>query len=337
MKKSVLIVRFSSLGDVLLTTGVIRELATQFPNIDIDVLTSHKFSEVFSQSPYIRNVIVVDTSQSALTMLTKRKQILQKFGVNNHYDYVIDLQNSLRSRIFTLGLSPKTSFIKKYRIEKLAMVRKKKRITLPSIPDRYRETIHQFFPIKNDGNGLELFISNQKVEKIQHRIGIAPGAKHFTKRLPIEKWKQVIELLISNGKSVVLVGGKEDSDICKELKEEFSGDVFNKSGAVTLAETAIELQGCEVVISNDSSVAHLASAFKIPVVSIFGSTTPGFGFLPYQTQNIVIENPSLACRPCTHIGRSSCPIGHFECMNSIDSSAIFTAVQHLQPNITENT
>lgn len=324
MKKTVLIVRFSSLGDVVLTTGVIRELATQFPELDIDVVTSQKFAEVFLNSPHIKNCIEVDTSQSAVKMALRRTSLFP-----SKYDFIIDLQNSLRSKVFTLGLSPSIARVPKFRMEKLAMVRKKERLQLPPIPERYRSTIQQFFAVKNDNSGLELFVSHSPKQSMQNRIGIAPGAKHFTKRLPLEKWKDVIIGLVENGFEISLLGGIEDRDVCNQLTELEPNRIKNCGGATSLQQTVEAIQECQVIISNDSSVAHIASACKVPIVSIFGSTTPGFGFLPYQTQNIVVENKDLACRPCTHIGRADCPLGHFECMKSIQPLEIISAVANL--------
>lgn len=327
MKKNILIVRFSSLGDVVLTMGVIRELATQFPDLEIDVVTSKKFSEVFANSPYIRNCYEVDTTQSAVKMAFSRSQLFQ-----SKYDYILDLQNSLRSKLFTFGLSSNIARVAKFRMEKLAMVQKKERLQLPPIPDRYRSTVQQFFPVKNDSNGLELFVSNSHKKLYPHRIGIAPGAKHFTKRLPLEKWKDVIDGLLQKGFEITVLGGIEDKEVCRELAELDNERINNYGGATSLRQTVEAIQECQVVISNDSSVAHIASACKVPIVSIFGSTTPGFGFLPYQTQNIVIENKELSCRPCTHIGKSSCPLGHFECMKSIQPNDILSAVTTLIGN-----
>jgi len=327
MKKNILIVRFSSLGDVVLTTGVIREVAMQFPDFELDVVTSKKFSEVFANSPYIRNCYEVDTSQSAVKMAFSRSQIIQ-----SKYDYIVDLQNSLRSKLFTFGLSSNIARVAKFRMEKLAMVQKKEPLQLPPIPDRYRSTAQQFFPVKNDNNGLELFVSNSPKKLNPNRIGIAPGAKHFTKRLPLEKWKDVIDGLLQKGFEINILGGIEDNELCNQLKRIQPDKIKNYGGATSLLQTVEAIQECKVVISNDSSVAHIAAACKIPIVSIFGSTTPGFGFLPYQTQNIVIENNELSCRPCTHIGRSSCPLGHFECMKSIQTNDILTAVTTLIAN-----
>lgn len=324
MKKTVLIVRFSSLGDVVLTTGVIRELATQFPELVIDVVTSKKFAEVFCNSPHIRNCFEVDTSQSAVKMALTRSKLFQL-----KYDYIVDLQNSLRSRIFTIGLSHSIARVPKFRMEKLAMVRKKERIKLPPIPDRYRATIQQFFSVINDNNGLELFVTHSPKLSIQNRIGIAPGAKHFTKRLPMEKWIDVINALLEKGFEINLLGGIEDTELCNQLSDIDTERIKNCGGATSLRQTVEAIQECTVIISNDSSVAHIASACKLSIVSIFGSTTPGFGFLPYQTQNIVVEKNELACRPCTHIGRSECPLGHFECMKSIQPSEIISAVVNL--------
>jgi heptosyltransferase-2 len=321
MKKTVLIIRFSSLGDVVLTTGVIRELATQFPELVVDVVTSQKFAEVFRSSPHIQKCFEVDTTQSAVKMALTRSKLIQ-----SKYDFIIDLQNSLRSKLFTFGLSSKITRVPKFRMEKLAMVRKKERLQLPPIHDRYRSTVQQFFPVNNDNNGLELFVTNSPTKLIPNRIGIAPGAKHFTKRLPLEKWKDVIEGLLVKGFEITLLGGIEDSELCIQLKSIHPDKINNCGGATSLRQTVEAIQQCQVIISNDSSVAHIASACKLPIVSIFGSTTPGFGFLPYQTQNIVIENKELACRPCTHIGRSECPLGHFECMKSIQTNDIITAV-----------
>lgn len=334
MKKSVLLIRLSSLGDVLLTTGVIRELSEQFPDVSIDVLTSTKFAEVFTNSPYIRNCFPIDTTQSAVRMAVQRNTILKYAQEGKPYDFIIDLQNSLRSRLFTFGLSKNIARMKKYRLEKIAMVQKKEKLTLPLIPDRYRNTIQTFFQIQNDNKGLDYFNSTYTSSNNENYIGIAPGAKHFTKRLPIKIWKKVIELLNNQGFTVVLFGGKEDVSVCEGLSDDKNNKILNRSGATSLVETSEYLQQCAVVVSNDSSVGHLAASFKIPVVSIFGSTIPGFGFVPYQTQNIIVENTSASCRPCTHIGKSECPLGHFDCMNLLSPETIVESVLKL---LTKNT
>ncbi len=157
-------------------------------------------------------------------------------------------------------------------------------------------------------------------------IVLAPGAAHYTKRWPIEKFDQLIkELLQSTNKQIILLGNKEERKYASALVT--SNRIINLAGQLTLLQAAVIISRARVIVSNDSGLMHLATAVNTPVVSIFGSTVKELGFFPYKSVARVHEVNNLWCRPCSHIGRSRCPLGHFKCMQQINSKDVFNSVQ----------
>jgi heptosyltransferase-2 len=184
------------------------------------------------------------------------------------------------------------------------------------IPKRYASTIGD---LNLDNEGLDLYTNNSPNISLSGKsklIGLCPGARHYTKRWPEEYFSELGALLINNGYKIVLFGGKSDKDICIELSKKISGSI-NLCNDNNLLQTAADMKLCKAIVCNDSGLMHVASAAGTKVIAIFGSTVKEFGFTPYNCTNLILENNSLTCRPCSHIGRSYCPKKHFECMKSI--------------------
>lgn len=335
----ILIIRLSSLGDVILSSFVVRLVQNAFPNSEIDFLVSKEFAEVFKFNPRIANLLEYDKSMPFI------HHIYKTLSINNpkNYDIIIDLQNNLRSWVYAWGKSASIFHFNKRRMFKLLSVKFKKRSKdIRPIPFLYADAFPQLLKY-DDGLGLELWTtkdidsyqSHQKkvnLNQIQ-RVAIAPGAKHFSKRLPLEKFLGVIELLQSYFSSeIYLIGGKEDKDICESISNQ-AKNVFNFAGKLNVIGTAELLDTVDLVISNDSSAVHIAAARRTPVIQIFGSTVPEFGFIPFRTQYRVVENNSINCRPCTHYGRSYCPKKHFRCMMEITPEHILSKISELQQDI----
>jgi heptosyltransferase-2 len=136
-------------------------------------------------------------------------------------------------------------------------------------------------------------------------------------------------LFKKNSCEIVLLGGVADKEICEKISQNASFKITDKSGATSVFETARELDSCNLLITNDTGVMHIAAARRIPVVAIFGSTVTEFGFAPFRVENRVVEIEKLPCRPCTHIGRAECPLGHFKCMNLITPDAVLKSAGEL--------
>jgi len=314
---NILIIRLSSLGDILLTTPFVRAIKTQFPNIKIDMLIREEYYDVIKLNPYLTGKLLFKKDGN------NDKELMEQLK-NNGYELVIDLQNNIRSNKIVSSLKIQNVKFDKRSLDKFLLVNLKinKLKEAPQIPIRYSNTIQN---LKLDIQGLDLFTDkspNPEIAGKTNLIGFCPGARHFTKRWPKEYFVELGNKLIQNDFTLVLFGGKIDKEICAELSVDISGAI-NLSNDDDLLQTAADMRLCKTVICNDSGLMHTASSVDTKVITIFGSTVKEFGFAPYNCTNLILENNSLNCRPCSHIGRSDCPKRHFDCMKSIKPEFVF--------------
>ena len=317
-----LILRFSSIGDIVLTTPVIRCLRLQMPEAEIHFLCRQNFREVLEHNPYInKNIFFIDDVAEVIDELKKE-----------NYDYIIDLHHNFRSLWVKLALKTKSFSFNKLNVEKWLMVNLKINC-LPKkhIVDRYLETISSF-GIKNDGQGLDYFISEndeKAIEKLpegfgENFIAWAIGAQHATKQLPIEK---MISIAGKIKLPVVLLGGKEDVIKSNELIKHFHYPVYNGCGMFSINESAAIIKHAQHVLTHDTGMMHIAAAFRKNIISVWGNTIPEFGMSPYlpagfASNNSIVQVNNLSCRPCSKIGYQKCPKGHFKCMKEIHENEI---------------
>ncbi len=311
--KKILIVRLSSLGDILLTTPVIRALKIKYPGSEIDFVCKEQFIDAVKYNPHLSNKYIYVDEPDFYSKLQERK-----------YDLILDLHNNFRSRKISQILKVETARFQKPSIRKFLLVKFKINRLLPvvSIPERYASALNG---LKLDGKGLELFLPENISSNLndgKQYIGICPGSQHFTKQYPIDYQKRFAELLLSKGFTPVLFGGSSDREVCAEIASSVNG-VIDLSNDNDLFKTAADMKKCKLLVCNDSGLMHTATALKLPVIAIFGSTVKEFGFSPYGTKNLVLENNEVTCRPCSHIGKSSCPKGHFNCMRSLTPEFLF--------------
>ena len=319
--KKILIIRLSSIGDILLTTPLIRSTKKRNPNIQIDFVLKEEFFELMQNNPHLSNI-------HKYTKHSFEKQILINALIANKYELVIDLQNNLRSREISKPLHCKILRFKKNNIKKFLLVQFKinKLKDAAQIPLRYADAAG----IELDSEGLEFFTSNEPDPKLladEKYIGLCPGAKHFTKRWPIEYFIELAKKLEETGYKVVLLGGLSEAVITGEIGNKLSNAINLCSDSILQAGANMKM--CKAIYTNDSGAMHLASAVKVPVISFFGSTVREFGFYPYKAKSIQLENKNLSCRPCTHIGRKSCPKTHFKCMKEIKPELAFNSLHNL--------
>lgn len=253
-----------------------------------------------------------------------------------HFDYLIDLHHNVRTLKLKRILKVKSFSFRKLNIEKWLLVNLHiNRMPPLHIVDRYIETLSSF-GIENDGRGLD-FYPEPGAEKVLERlpeshrkqfVAIAIGAQHTTKMMPSEKIGRIIRLLKM---PVVLLGGKEDKVRGKQIEMAAGELVWNACGVTTLGESAGLLKAAKVVLTHDTGLMHIASAFKKPIVSVWGNTVPAFGMYPYLPGNErlskIMEVQDLKCRPCTKIGFDKCPKGHFQCMRGIEEEKIVEAIK----------
>lgn len=316
MKKKFLILRFSSIGDIVLTTPVVRCLKQQYTGAEIHYATKKQYKGILENNPYIDKLHLLENSDKQLIKQLKEES----------FDYVIDLHNNLRTFRIKLHLGVKSYSFNKLNFEKWLLVNFKiNKLPEKHIVDRYLETL-EAFEIINDNKGLDYFIPEKDIVEIKtldlepkNYISFAIGGQHNTKKLPTEK---IIEICQNQTQKVVLLGGKEDEKAGSEIQEKLGNRVINACGKYNLNQSAsIVVQG-NLLITHDTGLMHIGAAFKQKIVSIWGNTVPEFGMYPYETDYKIIENKNLACRPCSKIGYKKCPKGHFKCMTDLDISEI---------------
>lgn len=311
-----LIIRFSSIGDIVLTTPVIRCLKQQVPDAEVHFLVKDRFLEVVEHNPYIDRVHVLAHSYELMIEELKTES----------YDYIIDLHHNLRSLKVKRALKVKSFSFYKLNIRKYLLTAFKINL-LPKkhIVDRYLETVASF-GVKNDGKGLDYFIAENDKTKPEdlpasHHAGYIAcviGAAHATKQWPVHKWKDFCREMKF---PMVLLGGPQDRETGNEISAVDDVKVYNACGLFSLNESADLVRRAKLVISHDTGLMHIAAAFKKPVISLWGNTIPAFGMTPYygsaMVPDVVMEVHKLWCRPCSKIGYRKCPLGHFKCMEKI--------------------
>lgn len=311
-----LIIRLSSIGDIVLTTPVVRCLKTGFNGpCEIHYLTKKTFAPLLENNPYIDELITIDEGINE-----KRKLLLE-----GNYDFIIDLHRNLRSlRIKRWLKKPAFSFDKLNREKWLLVNFKINKLPDIHIVDRYLATLNRW-GIKNDNQGLDYFLGPK--DKVtdwpesfpKDYVAISVGAAHPTKTIPANRLKTLVEKLRL---PVVLLGGKEDHEKAALVAKGIKHPIFNACGKYTINQSAHLIKLAQVIITHDTGIMHIAAAFQKPILSVWGNTVPQFGMYPYMPQNPdrskIYEVKDLRCRPCTKIGYDRCPKKHFKCMNSID-------------------
>jgi len=318
----ILIIRFSSIGDIVLTSPVIRCLKEQLSGeIEIHYLTKKQYENIITENPHVQQVHTIEKSTNEIVDKLKAEQ----------FDYIIDLHKNLRSKRVIKSLKSLSFTFNKLNYEKWLLTSfKVNKLPDIHIVDRYMQAV-KTLGVTNDYKGLEYFIAEgEKVSlsKIPstHQdgyISFAIGAQFATKRLPAHK---IISICKKINTPIILLGGKEDAIIGDEIATEVGELIFNACGKYSLNQSASLVQQSKTLITHDTGLMHIGVALGVKIVSIWGNTVPALGMYPYYPNNpdqySIIENNNLKCRPCSKLGHSKCPKGHFKCMNEIDEEEI---------------
>lgn len=310
----ILIVRFSSIGDIVLTTPVVRMLKKQL-NAEIHYLTKSKYITLLNNNPYIDSAYQIERSINEVIKDLKKEK----------YDFVIDLHNNFRSRMLKLKLGVPSKRFNKLNVGKFLLT-KFKINNLPDvhIVDRYLSTI-KHLNIINDDKGLDFFLSdNDSVDISQFPkdyIAFVIGGQHATKILPTQK---IISICKKINKPILLIGGTDDTERGKQINQD-TNNTINTCGKYTIMQSAFLIKKSSYVITHDTGLMHIAAAFRKKIYSVWGNTIPQFGMYPYMPvrDSKIIEVKDLGCRPCSKIGYDKCPKGHFKCMQEIDENLFF--------------
>ena len=307
-----LIIRFSSIGDIVLTSPVIRCLKEQVPGAKVHFLTKQSYRSLLINNPYIDKVQVLDSSWDLMMHQLKQED----------YDYIIDLHHNLR----TLRIKKALPEVKHFSFDKLNLAKwllttfKINRLPDEHIVDRYLATLKSF-SVVNDGKGLDFFVSEKDqlgdndlpMSHMFGYVGVVIGAALATKKMPVHKLQSLCKDIQF---PIVLLGGPEDQKAGDEIAKIDDIKIYNSCGKFSLGESAELVKKSKLVIAHDTGLMHIAAAFKKPVISIWGNTIPGFGMYPYygndKVQQFISEVTDLRCRPCSKIGYKACPKGHFK-------------------------
>ena len=318
-----LIIRFSSIGDIVLTTPVIRCLKQQVNGAEIHYLIKKRYSKILKRNPYVDKIHEFEGDLSKTISALKKE----------NYHYIIDLHRCLRSKIVKIRLKVLAFPFNKLNLQKWIIVNFKINI-LPDIHivDRYFKTV-SLFDVKNDNIGLDYFIPKEDeidikqlpLKKTDNFIAFVIGAKHATKQLPVEK---MISICKKISFPVILLGGTEDIELGNKIEKEINTKVYNACGKYNINQSASLIKQSCVVITHDTGLMHIAAAFKKKIISIWGNTIPEFGMYPYMPGegSEIIEVKNLKCRPCSKIGHNKCPKKHFKCMNEINEEKIINNI-----------
>jgi lipopolysaccharide heptosyltransferase II len=313
--KKILIIRFSSIGDIVLTTPVIRCIKEQKPEIEIHYVTKKSFKGILENNPYITKIHTIEKDVKEISDELKKE----------NFDFVVDLHNNIRSMQTKKIVGKPSSSFKKLNFKKWILVNFKiDKMPATHIVDRYMQTVEEL-GIKNDNKGLDYFIpasdevtlSSLPTTHQKNYIGFVIGAKFFTKQLPVEK---IISICKKINQPIILLGGKEDNERAMQIEKAVGINIYNACGKYNLNQSASLVKQAAKIISHDTGLMHIAAAFKKEIISVWGNTVPAFGFTPYlpDPKSKMVEVQHLSCRPCSKIGYDKCPKGHFKCMMEIN-------------------
>ena len=331
--KKILIIRFSSLGDIVLLTALIEALRGALPAAEIHLLTKERYGELFSGDDRIERVIPLLGEDFGELMRLRALLAREK------YDLIIDAHNVIRSNLLygTIRAGIKVQ-LKKDQLKKLLLIRGKINLykQIASQPERYLEML-RFIGIGDADAKTALRLTDQALEKARtilaekgyerdSTIAIAPGARWNTKRWPLENFIEVSRSLDADGYRIVLIGGPGEEAVCAEFTDRSGIHPLDLSGKLSLSESAALMSLCALLVTNDSAPLHMAEAVGTPVVALFGPTVREFGYYPLLPQSAAID-VEMSCRPCSRNGARPCPLGTKACLVAIEPDRVIDAAR----------
>ncbi|MGE3538423.1 MAG: lipopolysaccharide heptosyltransferase II [Candidatus Tectimicrobiota bacterium] len=331
-----LVIRLSSLGDILLTTPVLRLLRTHCPHARLEVLTRAMYADLLRTNPCVDQLHCF-ASQESMTGLLRRLR-------PRRYDLVLDLHRTLRSRLLSYGINAAQKLVYSKRTWRRALLVHGGWNTLRAmtpVPELYAAPLRRLgltAPLPPP----ELLVAPESRDAMQAVLAralpgsarrpwlaVAPGARWPTKCWPVERFAAVAQSVAqARDAAVVILGGRADMPYAQALRQRLSVPVLDSTGTCTLMETAALLQQCQLLLANDSGLMHMATALRVPVVAVFGPTVQEFGFYPFSARARVIS-AAVPCRPCSTKGSRHCPRGHHQCMTQVTVEHVQGAVHAL--------
>lgn len=336
--RKILLIRMSSIGDIILTSPLIRQLRKLYPDAAIDFLVRQEFAGLLESHPDIQRVISINVKEEG-ALKSLRAEIREA-----EYDVILDLHRNFRSLYLSIyPNNPPILAIRKNQLKRFLLVKfklnfySKSADAYRSVPEKYLQAASSL-GVDTQDQMLSLHLPPAEKEKADiawkelsqegFQVVMAPGARHFTKRWPPEYYGELIRRLYTEkGWKTLLLGGPEERPLANEIREIAGADIVkNLCGEISLLQTLAMIRKAPRFLSNDSGLMHVAAAFQRPQIAIFGSTVQALGFFPVNPNARVLEVSDLSCRPCSHIGRNECPKGHFKCMMNVSPVAVYDAL-----------
>jgi heptosyltransferase-2 len=309
-----LIIRLSSLGDIILTQPVVAELQDRYPGCGITYVCKPEYVALVRMMDPAIKILPFGETMSFFAQLRK-----------DRYDAVLDLHGKLASTLILLGTKAKKRFrYDKQRSLRQAIVAHRSDQSINSTVQLYYSALDRLTGIAPDSfkppqlRLPDISLTPERMPKGipgKRLIGIFPGAAHLTKMYPEQQWREFFQIADADW-SFVLLGSLKESRIADRLMTALPDRIENRCGSYSFEELALVMSQCDLIISADSGPMHLAAALNLPQIAIFGSTHPRLGFAPQNPKAIVLC-ADLPCQPCTLHGQDYCPLGHFECMKKI--------------------
>ncbi len=337
---SILVVRFSSLGDVLLTTPVLRAIRAHWPQAHLAFLTRERFAPLLEGNPHLDELIRLPEGATARELAARCRELARR-----RWTILADLHRSLRSSLVRKLVPAQYKLVYSKLITKRTLLiygRMDRYGPHPlAVPERYARPLERF-GVRLDQLPAELHLSDQDHAPVAAAIAsrwpdtpenfltVAPGAAWPIKRWPAERFAVAAgELSARHSLKVLVLGGAQDAEVCRTVAERLGASALDLAGQLTIRQSAAAVERSRLLLTNDTGLMHVATAVRTPVTAVFGPTVRQLGYFPYRSAARVVEHPGLWCRPCTHNGRSRCPLGHFRCLRELGPSAVITAAEEL--------
>lgn len=312
----ILLIRFSSIGDIVLCSPIMRCLKDQFPEHELHFLCKSSYASLIEYNPHLSKVHRWQEEYKDELISTLKAE---------KFDLVLDMHKNLRSKSVISKLGVRSLSFDKLNVKKWLFSRFKiNRLPTIHLVDRYFQAFASL-GIANDGKGLDFYLDPSiSLEQTLGELGmpkdepynlIAIGGTYVTKRMPAHKLAQVLDGL---QRPCVLIGGPNDKEEeQKILSLTKNKSVFAACGKLSLQQSALLISKASHVYSHDSGSMHIAAAFKKPMSVVWGNTHPSFGMYPYgysKNAPLFQYQQELKCRPCSKLGYDKCPKSHFNCM-----------------------
>lgn len=326
---NILIIHTAFIGDIVLSTPLISKINKKYPNSNIYYLTTPAGAEILANNPLIKEIIVYDKKGKDKS-LSGFFRIIKLIKSYNFYSAYIP-HRYLRSRLIAfLGKIPQRigydiNFSKIFlnkKVEYLTSRHEVDRLLNLVDCDNFTDKEIHLYPNEENKRKIDKIWKDNGI-KNKKTLVIAPGSVWFTKKWPYDYWLELLDMFKNKENiQIILVGAKKDND---ERFNKYT-NIINLIGKTNLLDLAELLRQSDLLIGNDSSPIHIASAFNTRIIAIFGATVPSLGFSPWSKNSIVMENNDITCRPCSIHGGNKCPKEHFKCMKEVKPQIVYSRI-----------